>query len=321
MKIPFAKQPKLKAATVGNDAIGVFHLAERGGISPAENPVDVQQEILKQQKIAKIYRTAENKLAKDRSITLTEARKLLRNSAKDTVTADPVDYEELLTPEQIAELFTLQGSPKDFEVRVATLFLRYRVLYPVILAAPAHPDVPVLSIEPLGFELPTGSHIDFGKFKVTVSDYVEDGAESVAVKMISAKLTAGSVGYLMQSGQYKLGCTGEDPAEFEKMVQLLESAGFDRVKAENTATEFGRSSGLFHGWSDADTRLLDTALIHDVYRLYCREMGLPDPDLVEEEDAEDAEIPLEVEASQKIQSLSSGRKSTTESASLEEATV
>lgn len=326
-KLPFVISPKLRHVQIGSEEAGMLWLIEKGGISPAESPVDVIEEQNNRVKAVKIYNSAAEKLAAKRDISKAEARRLLfglkikkaDEDAAPTVELEDeqVDMTEYLTPEEVSELFKIQGSQEEFEIRTATLLIRHRVLYPVFLSAPANPELTTLQVKPLAFPIMAGDVIDFESFKVKAAAFADEGDELLKVEKIPGKLKADAYGFLMDSpGKKKAGCFGDavPPAVFEMLVQAVQSTGLERVAAESKATDYMRSKDLNAGWVEADTRQLDAKLIHDIYRLYCREKGLPDPDLDLEDEVE--EVPP-LEEAKRSQSKLNGAKSTTDSDTLE----
>jgi hypothetical protein len=330
-KLPFVHVPKLRHVTLGSENAGKLWLLERGGITPSENPIDIQQHLLNQQKIAKIYKTATQKLAKARGVSISEARKLMQGlsvkeaDGKTTVEIDddPVSFEDWLSPEELAELIQLGGDSVSLEIRVATLFIRHRVLYPVFLAAPATAGATTMHVKPLTMPIMAGDRIDFEDFKVEVTEFADYEAEVIQVAKVPGKLKADAFGFLMDGGKKKAGCFSSaiTPATFDLFVEFLITNGVSRVEAENKVTEFLRSKEVDFGWMESETKQLDNAIIHDIYRLYCREKGEPDPDLVAEVD-EDAEAEAELLMGElslsegKSRSQSNGKASLTDSAGL-----
>lgn len=281
-KLPFVHVPKLKSTAIGSEEDGILYFLERGGIAPNENPVDIQEGILKQQKISKLFKLAESRLAKDRNITIKEARKILRGvgTGEVEVDTDSVEYEDLLTPEELTEFYLAQGNPREFEIKVATLFIRRRILYPVVLSAPANPKVNVLSVKPLSKALNVDDRIDFQDFKVKITEFADEGEEVIKVEKVPGKLDIDAVGFLMEDGiRWKIGC--ED-------------------------------------WTQDDTECM-TNLIHEIYRFYCRELKLPDPDaeIEADKDGDEVEDSDPLETTTENPKLLTGNGSTTGSPGLE----
>ena len=253
--LPFVVQPKLDIVPIGNDEIGVIHLLKKGDVSPAENPVDLMEAGTKQAQAALIWERGVDRLAKQQGISNKDARiKLAGLQIKEAeegtqVTVD--DSESIynyLQEDEVKQLLSLRENKAETAVKAASLFIRYRVAYPVKLATSAKAKVTTLTVEPIGFPIQAGQKIKFGSIKVEVKEFAEAGSEVLTIPPLSANLNEGSIGYL-------------------------------------TDFETGKTMIGFPEWSDEDTAsTLTEKLILAVYKFYMQEAGI---DTGEEDEDED----------------------------------
>lgn len=254
--LPFLVSPKLDIRAIGTPDIGIIHLVKKGGISPNENPVDLQAEGNRQAKTQLMIKQAVLRLAKEQGISQKEARKKLfaqpiKDAAGNAIEEDErEDMFDHLTPEESSELLSLRENVAATAIRAATLFIRYRVAYPVQLVANAKAKTDRLHLQPTGFPIADGQKVKFGYCKVEVDGFQDDGSEEVAVKPLSQPLEAESIGYLLdfETGKVKVGdsdWTEDHTRELltEELIlhiysfYQLEMSGVPETEVEPTAEE------------------------------------------------------------------------------------
>ncbi len=274
-KLPFAVKPRLEIVPVGNPEIGIIHLLKKGGTSPNEDPIDLQEAGTRQAKAMLITEKAIKRLMEQESCSKAEARKrLFAAPVRDAESGEDSEPEEsmydYLSIEESTELLSLRDNQVDIAIRVATLFIRYRVAYPVQLSATAKPKADKLYVEPLPFSLAEGDRIRFDAFKVEITSSAEEGEEAIAIKPNAPELKRGAIGYLLnENGQEKLGSPD---------------------------------------WEEADTRLLTEELIAAIYAFYRMEKG-GIPDLQEGSEEVGENLTLKPSNSSQIERRSTGENS------------
>lgn len=259
-RLPFLVQPKQEIVAIGSPEYGIIHLLKKGGISPNENPVDLQEAGTRQAKVQLMLQQAINRLAKEEGISKKEARqKLFKAPVKTAATeaegaAVEVDDEtslyDHLSPEETLDLLNLREDTAKIAIVAATLFIRHRVAYPVQTVSSVRAKASNLAVAPLTFPISEGAKIAFKTCKVEVDGAQDYEAETIATKPIREALTDHEIGYLCnESGKYLIGA--ED-------------------------------------WTEDDTRnTMTEQLIADIYEFYQAEMaGLTDEMLKDRQEAE-----------------------------------
>lgn len=244
---PFLKSPKFEIAKVGNELTGYIYLLKKNGLSPCENPVDLQKASKRQAKVTALILEAIKNYAELHGLTEGEAREAMF-SENNAVAMNPVDY---LTMEQKESYFEHVDQVKTLPYKAATLMLRYRAVYPVELVANAKSNSTSLQVAPIGFSAAVGDRIRFeGGVTVELTAKVSEGADLLPIKPLESNLTSGKVGYLIdfETGSEKYGFpdwSDKDTAEFllENQVQALfnfyksETGELPSEEEEQEATE------------------------------------------------------------------------------------
>lgn len=216
--LPFLVSPKTEIRAIGTPDIGIIHLTSKGGISPNENPVDLQAAGTRQARTQLIIQNAIKNLAEKENISKAAARKRLfdlpikdatqAGSAADVevVEEDVPSLYDYLSPEEATELLNLREDTASIAIKAATLFIRYRVVYPVQLSVSAKAKATSIAAE-LGFPIADGQKLKFGYQKVEVDGAHDVGAEEIAVKSLKNPIEEGAIGYLceFESGKLKVG--------------------------------------------------------------------------------------------------------------------
>jgi hypothetical protein len=105
---PFG-QKQLEILPVGNTQTGVIYLAKRHGITPAENPVDMQEAMKRQTEATLIFLQAVKNCAEQEGLSNAEARnRLFPTKQEDGTIAEGADLYDYLTPQESARLMGLQ---------------------------------------------------------------------------------------------------------------------------------------------------------------------------------------------------------------------
>jgi hypothetical protein len=207
--LPFLFAPKTDIRAVGNSEVGIIHLQSKGGISPNENPIDLQKVSSQQAEVQLMLQKAIARLAQQEGISKAEARKqLFAQPVRDAQTGaetedDTLSLYDHLTIEETRELFQLQTNQSETALRAAALFIRSRVAYPVQLAAEVKVKAKQLQVEPLSFAIDDGQQIKFGSVTVTVKGVHEEGCELIDVLDCQA-ISKGKIGYLCERGSSKV---------------------------------------------------------------------------------------------------------------------
>ncbi|MBE9178595.1 hypothetical protein IQ268_08490 [Oculatella sp. LEGE 06141] len=208
--LPFLVAPKTEIRAIGTPEVGIVHLLKRGGISPCENPVDLQEAGNRQAKVQLILQQAIKRLAQEEGISKSEARKrLFAMPTKDAADGSATDEEmpslyDHLSADEAADLLNLREDTASTAIKAASLFIRHRVAYPVQLVVPAKATSTSLTVEPLSFAIADGQKIKFGYLKVEVDGAHEVGAEVVTIKSLAQNLADEAIGYLCEFETGKL---------------------------------------------------------------------------------------------------------------------
>lgn len=256
--LPFLVAPKAEIRAVGSPDIGIIHLQKKGGISPNENPIDLQETVTKQAEVQLMLQKAVARLAETESISKAEARKrLFASPVRDAETGAEAEDElpslyDHLTIEETRELLNLQADQSKTALRAATLFIKYRVAYPVQLAAGAKVKASGLTVSPLGFAIADGQKIKFGAVTV-VSDRVhapdaDAETQELSVRSTTQALPDGKIGYLcdLETGKIQIGdgeWTEEDTKEYLSQALIQAIYEFYQMEASGLRDEDLKSEG------------------------------------------------------------------------------
>ena len=248
--LPFLTLPKEKQiAEIGDEGTGVVHLLKRSGVTPKENPADMQERQKKTAKVQALLIKATQRLAKNENISRTEARKrLFATPTKSAENGEQVEEEgaglyDHLEPEEVEMFLQLQIETQELRIRAATLMIQFRIAFPVEVVALAKAGSEALEVKPIGFGIPAGDRILFGDIVVEVSDYADEGSLTIQVEKLKAPIRPETVGYLCfkDASTAKIGdpnWTQPDTESLllESQVQLLydfyrmEAAGLDSIE-------------------------------------------------------------------------------------------
>jgi hypothetical protein len=199
--LPFLVSPKSEIRAVGTPDIGVIHLQKKGGISPNENPIDLQEAGTRQAQMQLMLQGAIKRLAEEKSISKGEARKQLfampvRDASTGEEAEDVPSLYDYLSPEESAQLISLRDDTAAIAIKAATAFIKYRVAYPVQINGFAKAKAESASVQPLAFSVDAGQKIQFGSKKVTVRTVAETDDEALNFEALSERLEDGAIGYL-----------------------------------------------------------------------------------------------------------------------------
>lgn len=242
--LPFVVRPRTEIVPVGNTEIGIIHLLKKRGISPNENPTDLQQAAIRQARAALLVEAAVKRLCEVESVTRKEARKrLFAVELKDAETGEDTESEtsmyDYLSPEEATELLSLRDSDAQVAIKAATLMVRYRVAYPLTVLKTIKPSTKptTVDIEPLAFPLAAGDRIEIGEVKYTLATAAEEGSESLELVSIPAAIEKGAIAYVLtENGRRKLGSPDWEIADTEGALTeelILEIYNFFRMEAGN----------------------------------------------------------------------------------------
>jgi hypothetical protein len=202
---------------IGSDETGIIYLLKRGGISPSENPQDVQEMIQREAEAALIFLQGVRQLSERDGITSEQARQLIfptktaeqKALEKETglaVVVDEVDLYDVLDPAQAKNLILNQENAREVAIRSATLFIQNRLLYPIVLTKDVKAKATALSIEPLRFGIAIGNKFKFGDVTIESTEEADFDSESIDVSSMPQSFEAGSVAFLLDAtGREKVG--------------------------------------------------------------------------------------------------------------------
>lgn len=265
---PFlAKKPKAVIVPVGSPEMGgVIYLEKRGkaSLTPNENPVDDQALERKQRKLAIKLEARAKIMAREKEISVAEARKKLFGS--NTKSADPENQTEVdsneteetmfdfLSEDEQTMVFDLQEDQRSLAIRSATRMIQYRAAIPVIVREKAQAGVRAIKVESTTCLLGKGDLIRFNDYTVAVRNFASIGSEVVEVEDTSFPLNEGEVGFLCD----------RDTARIK--VGFGEASELDPEK----------------GWSEKDTKdNISEQLIVEIVNFYRYEAGIDVDDIKE----------------------------------------
>lgn len=208
---------KLEFESIGTEETGVIYLFKRGGISPSENPQDVQEMIQRQAEATLIFLQGVRQLAERDGISSEEARRRIfpektaeqeeeENRTGLTVVADEVDLYDVLDPVQAKNLILNQENAREVAIRAATLFIQNRLLYPIVLVKDAKAKATNLEIEPLRFGVAIGNKFKIGDVTIESTEEAGFDSELIEVSALPQAFESGTVGFLLDAtGRVKMG--------------------------------------------------------------------------------------------------------------------
>lgn len=229
---PFLKSPKFEIAKVGNELTGYIYLMKKNGLSPCENPVDLQEASKRQAKVTALILEAIKNYAERHGLTEGEAREAMF-AENNAVAINPVDY---LPMEQKERYFEHVDQVKTLPYKAATLMLCYRAVYPVELVGNTKANSTVLQVNPIGFSAVVGDRIRFeGGVTVELTAKAIEGAETLAIKPLESNLSSGKMGFLIdfETGTEKYGFPDwSDKDTNECLLETQVQALFNFYKSE-----------------------------------------------------------------------------------------
>lgn len=211
------KSQKLEYEAIGTEETGVIYLLKRGGISPSENPQDVQEMIQRQAEATLIFLQGVRQLAERDGITTEEARQRIfptktaeeEEEEKRTglaVVVDEVDLYDVLDPAQAKNLILNQENAREVAIRSATLFIQNRLLYPIVLTKDVKAKATELTIEPLRFGIAIGNKFKIEEVTIESKEEADFDSEAIDITAIPQSFEAGTVGFLLDAtGRVKVG--------------------------------------------------------------------------------------------------------------------
>ena len=220
---PFIQTPDQQIVPVGSTETGKIYLLKKGGLSPNESPYELQELEKRQAKLQMLIQRAVRKMAKEEGLSRTEATNRLFNIPVKSAESGEGDRSAVeaesayslfdFFSEQDAEQFLLLQDSKSVPYKAASLFIRYRLAYPVEIAENRDQpsDSPSVKIKAPWFDVGEGDRLKFGKFFVTVTGNPTpvDGEDifELPIQPPKSSLIAGEIGFLCEEGscQEKIG--------------------------------------------------------------------------------------------------------------------
>lgn len=240
---PFQCTPKPEIVRVGNHETGFIYLLKKNGLSPCENPVDLQKASRKQaqttgliyqavkaysvrhqvsedvarqvvlsakpnltyqdylspdsqQLHAELMKEAIRNYAERENVDKRQAKTLVYQAMTPVINSTDVNLFDYLSPEQTSQYLELASDTRELPYRVATLMIKYRVAYPVILSADAPIKSTVLPILPAAFPMLKGDRVRLGDHIYTLADTVSLDEDVISVvEPIPMAIASGEVGF------------------------------------------------------------------------------------------------------------------------------
>jgi hypothetical protein len=232
------KRTVVEIEAIGDESTGIIYLAKRGGITPAENPVDLQESIKRESEATLIFLEAVKACAVRHGISNADARKrifpeptpdktLPDGTIVKGVAVDGDDLYDYLEPSEIAQLISLQSEGREVALQAATLFIQRRMAYPIVVTENAKAklnQIAKIAIEPLRYQVVTDNNFKLGETIIAACEPVGFDAETLMTSQLPRDIAAGEVGYLLDvSGQIKIGdpnWTLEDTRSYLQETQI-----------------------------------------------------------------------------------------------------
>lgn len=281
---PFQQVRRPEIVPIGTEETGIVYLLKRKALTPNENPVSRQELANNQRELSLIFFQAAKNLAETEGKSDEEAIALVfpQKNADGTV-SDGLSIYKYLSPEQISRLIELQSVSADVPIKAATLLIRHRIAYPVILSERASAKETRLDVDPLWFPLQIGDRIKYDNLIVTVSDNADIGADSIKVESLPGNLDKKSVGFLLdfETGSEKIGTRKKGvpdalaPEERKEIIDVLTKSGMSVDQVRKTLDAINQAlEDRAYGWSYNDTRnLLTEEQINAIHEFYQVEEG------------------------------------------------
>lgn len=224
---PFGQKP-FEAVVIGNERTGFIHLMKRNAISPAENPVDMQEAMKRQGEATLIFLEAVKTCAAKHGISNAQAREMIFPTPDENgVTVESADLYDYLEPKDAARLMALQEDGRKVAQQAATLFLQHRLVYAIEVTTSAKAKANQLEVKPLTFQVAGSNQFKFGDQIVEVNEAADFDATTLQVEKLDRRFESGEVGYLCDvTGNVKVGdpsWTPQDTLNFltEEQIETI----------------------------------------------------------------------------------------------------
>lgn len=198
-RLPFARTPKIEIVPVGQEEHGILYLQKRNSRTVSER-TSLDEAELKQSKGQLILFKLAKQIASDKDISAEAA--LTQILAGNGTSPLLLDYLE-----EMHELLSLRGETDKLKDLVATILIKGRIAYPVVLGSNAKTGTEKLAIAPLSFPLADGDLIKFDSVKVEIKGNYEPGATELEICALCSNISSQRVGFLcnFESGMPRLG--------------------------------------------------------------------------------------------------------------------
>jgi hypothetical protein len=239
--------------------------AKVGSITPDINPVDQQEREKKKARITALLFEAGDELARQKGISPEDARQLFfPKLTKDGQEVTPLNFFDYLSKDDKAELLLLQSETQDIEIMAATLFMRYRLAYEIVVTENSHAKARQLYVQDPWFDVHVGdTYKTQNGLVIEITEAYDPESGSIGILPVDA-IEAGTIAFLYNKVRhsYTLGdkdWTVDDTRQFmttstglgdeDRQIQLLyhfyqEEAGLRKPGAviESEAQELADTS-------------------------------------------------------------------------------
>lgn len=198
-RLPFARTPKIEIVPVGQEEHGILYLQKRNSRTVSER-TSLDEAELKQSKGQLILFKLARRIAEDKDISSEQAlAQILAGNGTSPLLLDYLD--------EMHELLSLRGETDKLKDLVATILIKGRIAYPVVIGSNAKAGVEKLAIAPLSFPLADGDLIKFDSVKVEIKGNYEPGATELEICALGSNISSQKVGFLcnFESGNPRLG--------------------------------------------------------------------------------------------------------------------
>ena len=225
MKNPFLSLKQEPVPVVKRPDGTFVHFISTGYISPDTNPIALQEKQKKQAQMTVLFLEASEEMARRKGISSEQAREMFSpkrsSTGETTIVTDPLDY---LNTDQKILYFSLAAESEEIPIVVATLMMRSRLAFDIVLSEPAKAKAKQLYTNEPWFDVHVGDCFKFGSVRIQVAEPYDPESGAIGVTAIASPLEVGSVGLLLNSDRKTYHMGNRDWLEQDTRSLSLETA-------------------------------------------------------------------------------------------------
>jgi hypothetical protein len=236
-RIPFStRNDTIDFQVIADNKGNSIYLLRRGDLTSAEDPERTAERVKARSRLAALYLTAVKNYQQENRTTRADAETYFIGDEKTG--RKPGSMYDYMTTDEIAEFQEIDAQTQDVPVLAATLFLKHRCLFPVVIKQFAGQGANQLYCDPIQFEMPANSVIRCDGRRIVVTKEPEEGATMIEVRPLGADISEGSVAFLMEGRSEKIGIpewTFDDT--WERLTIRMQNAIAQFYQQESQASE------------------------------------------------------------------------------------